>query len=241
MEQWLWEKARNKRAPKRQEMGIGKPGDFSHLNSPSGTRTIPSVPVPSALTPKKFCSIGQSPANLGMGSKRKALSSVPAGGSRTWSTPVPKAAQAGREETPRRNRGAAGHEDEFWAGNSENVHSGADGNEPEVGESVEKEGPVLLCPLLPGALSLWDHRKSHHPRGTVVHPGYRKLEDMEVRQGASSLQEAAGRSKGTPRHQDGVNKPTPGKQGCEKKSSNYKLERDLFVAPGRVPGAQRHR
>ena len=162
-------------------MGIGKPSAFSHLNSLSGTPTIPSVPVSSALTPKKSCSIGQSPANLGMGSKRKALSSVSAVGSRTWSTPVPKSAKAGREETPRRNLGTAGHEDEFWVGNSENVHSGTDGNEPEVGESVEKEGPVLLCPLLPGAQILWDPRKSHHPRGTVVCPGYRKLEEMEVR------------------------------------------------------------
>lgn len=60
------------------------------------------------------------------------------------------------------------------------------------------------------------------------------------RQGASGLQEAAGRSKGTPRHNDGVNKLTPGKQGCQKKSSNYPLERNLSAAPGRGPGTQRH-
>ena len=33
----------------------------------------------------------------------------------------------------------------------------------------------------------------------------------------------------TPRHQDGVNKPTPGKQGHKKKSSNYQLESNLWL------------
>lgn len=74
--------------------------------------------------------------------ERKAVSLVSAVGSRTWNRPAPKAENAGREETPGRNLGAAGQGDEFWAGKSENAHLGADAKETETGESAGSRAPA---------------------------------------------------------------------------------------------------
>ena len=148
-------------------------------------------------------------------------------GSRAWNKPIPNVAKAGRDETPGRNPSTTGQvTNSRWSRGRRHtlVQMGMSLSWVSLHErrALSSLVPSFQVPRASGTTG--NPTKQGH---CCLSWGTESLEGKEAR--AREPLVCRKQQVETPRHQDGVNKPPPGKQGHKKKSSNYQLESNLSL------------